>query len=98
MNPNPSIVRSIIAASLITVFAGCAGTPKTTTAADGTQQEESYTYVTEVGSRIPKKVKTTKPSSSSQNSEQITDTEAARRMAEERIREQTTTLNRRYGG
>lgn len=98
MNPNSSIVRCIIAASLITVCAGCAGTPKTATAADGTPQEDSYTYVTEVGSRIPKKVRTTKPSSNSQNSEQIIDTEAAHRMAEERIREQTTSLNRRYGG
>lgn len=77
------------------LLGGCAGTPKS---ADGKSSDESeYSYVTETGSYIPKRVKKGQVSDGSQNIEKV-GAAAAGEMADEQVRRSTTTLTRTQGG
>lgn len=82
-------------AAIALLLGGCAGTPKS---ADGKGSDESeYSYVTETGSYIPKRVKKGQVSDGSQNIEKV-GAAAAGEMADEQVRRSTTTLNRTQGG
>lgn len=77
------------------LLSGCAGTAKSSSGDKSSDSE--YTYVTETGSYIPKRVKKGEVSDGSQNIEKV-GAAAAGQMSEEQVRKATVNLNRTQGG